>query len=543
VSTTPDNNAEWKQKYFTALDDIEKLEQQIKQGDHHLQTLRKGLSRLSLAAEGANPSLDKQLSALRDILRQEGRHQELARSVDTLSETLAQLESERKRPRHALATHLPILLEPFQDIELPSPTHKQLKALRRELEKGPADEDWEELLLNYSRMIRELCVSTLGETDKAPTKSGLLQRILGGDTTNGGDANKHRTPPDRKLLTQINSALLRLIDELPIPSAFGARLDTARKQLETIVSIERLPSVIDEIISVVVMAGQEESKEFATFLEHLNARLDDIQSYLLASVEQNDRAAQDRIELDSAVRVHVSEIGQSIAQSTDLNDLKHTIQERLRAITEKMDAYRNMEAERQRLATAQIETLTSQLKSTEGEAAKLRQAIVEQQARAQRDPLTQIPNRQAYNERIAHEEARWKRYKNPLSLVVCDVDHFKRVNDEFGHLAGDKVLCVVAKVLANNIRSADFAARYGGEEFVVIMPETTLEQAATVADKLRKEIEQLTFQFREREHRITASFGVAQFIGETHGEHVFHAADQALYQAKQTGRNRVCSAT
>ncbi len=158
---------------------------------------------------------------------------------------------------------------------------------------------------------------------------------------------------------------------------------------------------------------------------------------------------------------------------------------------------------------------------------------------AQIDALTGVPNRLGYEQHIAQEFARWKRFKNSLVLIVCDIDRFKRINDDYGHAAGDKALKTLAKVLSQNIRETDYLARYGGEEFALIMPGATQGDAKMVAEKLRQSIESSGFHFKNEPLTITMSCGVAEFKKGDVPTDVFERADAALYKAKQTGRNKV----
>ena len=133
---------------------------------------------------------------------------------------------------------------------------------------------------------------------------------------------------------------------------------------------------------------------------------------------------------------------------------------------------------------------------------------------------------------------RYRRNQYPLTLAVLDIDHFKSVNDTWGHKAGDKVLKAVAEVCGNNIRSADFLARFGGEEFVLLLPDTRLDQALKALENLRGIIEECHFHYSDQSVPITISIGMAEFRGEDSTETVFKRADEALYAAKSDGRNR-----
>ncbi len=157
------------------------------------------------------------------------------------------------------------------------------------------------------------------------------------------------------------------------------------------------------------------------------------------------------------------------------------------------------------------------------------------------DGLTGVHNRRFFEERIAQEIERSRRYPGPLSVMMVDIDRFKELNDEFGHVVGDEVLRQVANIFVEQLRKIDIVSRYGGEEFAVIVPETSGEAARQVAEKLRQVIEQWRFAGVGR--AVTVSIGVAELPvqGGTRDQLV-RAADAALYQAKSEGRNRVATA-
>ena len=153
--------------------------------------------------------------------------------------------------------------------------------------------------------------------------------------------------------------------------------------------------------------------------------------------------------------------------------------------------------------------------------------------------LTGIYNKRYLVEQLDRELSRAARHGRPLTLVICDIDHFKRVNDEFGHLAGDQVLKEVAQLLKNRIRPDDVIARYGGEELAIILPETDLAGGVRIAEDLRRMIAAQMFAFEADEIHVTISCGVAQLDAEWRSHDFVRAADQRLYEAKRTGRNRV----
>ena len=159
------------------------------------------------------------------------------------------------------------------------------------------------------------------------------------------------------------------------------------------------------------------------------------------------------------------------------------------------------------------------------------------------DGLTGVANRRYFDEFLERELARAIRYKRPLAVAILDADHFKSINDTYGHLAGDHILQTLARVASETTRREELFARYGGEEFVLVMPEKSPEQAAQYAEKLRSLIETTAFEFEGQKIPVTVSIGVANLSNKIRSVSSFaQEADRALYEAKETGRNRVCIA-
>lgn len=159
---------------------------------------------------------------------------------------------------------------------------------------------------------------------------------------------------------------------------------------------------------------------------------------------------------------------------------------------------------------------------------------------ASRDPLTGLYNRRYLNERLEQEISRCKRYKESLALVMIDIDHFKSVNDTWGHSVGDEVLKKVSHYLKDSLRDSDILARIGGEEFCLILPSFNSAMAMTFLDRLRNDIAKLGFSADNRAFHVTCSFGVAYLSDDIkHQDQLMKKADVVLYQAKNAGRNRV----
>jgi diguanylate cyclase (GGDEF)-like protein len=155
------------------------------------------------------------------------------------------------------------------------------------------------------------------------------------------------------------------------------------------------------------------------------------------------------------------------------------------------------------------------------------------------DPLTRLMNRRGITMALLEGMAQAERYNTPLTVAMADIDHFKKVNDAYGHDAGDEVLASVAGVLSETVRMPDKVGRYGGEEFLVVLPHTTLAQGRTIAERICKAVGTRTFRYQAAELPLTLSLGATQFRKGEDLEQLLSRVDKALYDAKRSGRNRV----
>lgn len=209
----------------------------------------------------------------------------------------------------------------------------------------------------------------------------------------------------------------------------------------------------------------------------------------------------------------------------------------LRSMTQQLLA----ETQRMQEANSQLER---KLEASRDDILQLQRDLDDVRREAMLDPLTKIFNRKHFDDGLLRAFAEAKNTSSPMSLLLLDIDQFKRFNDTWGHQTGDQVLRLVAMTLRSNLKGRDIAARYGGEEFAAILPETDLEGAVILADNIRKAIhskELLKRSTNEKLGRITASFGVASYRDGDTPSSLIDRADRCLYAAKHAGRNRVVS--
>jgi diguanylate cyclase len=218
--------------------------------------------------------------------------------------------------------------------------------------------------------------------------------------------------------------------------------------------------------------------------------------------------------------------------------LKTRVQARLDGVAQQLREFRHKEQRRHAEDERRTSELRSEIAKLKGRTAELAEICAEQETRIMIDSLTNTHSRYAYERRLDEEFQRWQRHAQPLAFSIWDIDAFKRINDSFGHEAGDRLLRGVAELFVRSKRTEDFLARIGGEEFVLLLPMTTLEAAQGVAEKLRKAVETTSFHHHGQPVPVTISCGLTAFRAGDTPAAVFERADRALYEAKGQGRNR-----
>lgn len=341
------------------------------------------------------------------------------------------------------------------------------------------------------------------------------------------------------IASHVESSLLGLLEELPLPERHQAQADVLRQRITAGLNMYELVPVLDDLGVLMLAIADVGQREFEGYLKQLNQRLAAFQGSLRDVHADYADSTQAARSLDSELRQQVDGLHSSVLEATDLDSLKSLVENRLSGLLGTMEQYQHQRDEREQQVGERLQILVERVASMELEAKGFRDHLEEQRQKALLDPLTGLPNRAAWTERLDLELARWQRYGGDLLLAVLDIDHFKRINDDFGHLAGDKVLKIIAGELFKRLRKTDFIARFGGEEFVLLIPSTPMDGGLKLLDTLRTAIESCPFHFKGERVTITLSGGISSFSAAERSEQVFERADQALYRAKRSGRNRI----
>ncbi|RJG12645.1 GGDEF domain-containing protein [Pseudomonas cavernicola] len=346
-------------------------------------------------------------------------------------------------------------------------------------------------------------------------------------------------PSYSAIAEHVEATLLGLLDELPLPERHQPQADTLRLRIQAGLNMYELVPVLDDFAVLMLALADLGQREFEGYLKQLNERLATFQGGLQDAHQGYADSMLAARELDSELRQQVDGLHSSVQEATDLGNLKHLVENRLDSLLGTMEQYQRQRDEREQQVAGRLQTLVERVASMEQEAKGFRDHLEEQRQKALTDPLTGLPNRAAWSERLELEVARWQGYGGELLLAMLDIDYFKRINDNYGHLAGDKVLKIIAGELSRRLRKTDFIARFGGEEFVLLLPATPLAGGQQLLETLRAAIEACPFHFKGERVTITLSAGLTAFSPGERGELVFERADQALYRAKRSGRNQL----
>lgn len=504
-TTDPDK---WKEKYLNLLDEHEHSAESYKEKE---ELLCKTIVRLTIATTGLDPLLDPHLLNIRDQLKNGINSQTLKEELDRFTRSVAQIKHTTSPDRSAETDLLfDFLLKQYT-------TDKQQNALN--------------------------LIKKKAETVKFATVNQLFIAISEAIEADG-DSPITDVLANHIDIRIVSKQLLLLLEGIEIPSIFDQQAQTAKQLLatsnQTTAVFEPILDKSFKLLLKIKQHSQSEQQDIDKFLSHITEQLAALDINVMGASSAAQESAENRNKLDQSVSEQMEELKLSSSNATKLEPLKGVINSRLASIAKEIQEHNKKEAIQRQKTQQQLDDLANKIKDMESESCELKSKLKIANTQALRDTLTGLPNRNAYNERLETELARWRRYHSPLSLIIWDIDHFKSINDNYGHKAGDKVLLLIAKQLSEHSRATDFLSRFGGEEFTMLLPSTDGKSALILANQLRQTIEKTGFNASGASVSITISCGVTQFVQDDTDETAFERADQALYQAKQEGRNRCC---
>lgn len=347
--------------------------------------------------------------------------------------------------------------------------------------------------------------------------------------------------PQHDGVQEATEALRQVLFHVVLMPVFAGRVDALHATLGQARDMAAISSAARGVADVVNQQRNSLRRDIAQLQELLadvSGRLGDMTRYLVAEAGNVGAGDEQGRDLDATVREEMRLLVEQTRGATDLEALQAQVNARLSMIDEHFRAFRVREDERLATYRDRAERMKDRVEELETQATSLQDSLRREHELALTDPLTGLPNRLSYERRMAEIEQDVRERGGMACVGAFDIDHFKVINDSFGHAAGDAVLRIVAQTLTRELPEPAFVARYGGEEFVVVFAGISAEEAIAAAQALCETVAALAFHANQKPVTVTMSGGITRFLVDDTAATVFDRADRALYAAKRAGRNR-----
>jgi diguanylate cyclase len=530
-----DQNDKWKEKYLSNLEELEIKEQQWQDSEKNLRAL---ITHLTNAADTSSLKLNHQLTVLRDAINKGVAANKLKKAIDEVADSILGLDAIRENKKRESKNQLVDLIN---KIKPAGKIESKLFKISGKISKTSTNKEISPLINDLAKLL--VYGLSLAETKK---DKGFLSSLIK-QKEKVDQANEQAETVELVAVSEVElnldnaiESLILLLEKMILPPDLQVEANLIKRQLSQSADENVFLSSLDKTVGItsdILNRIKQEKKEIEEFLKQLTDRLHELDKDIRETARIRELTHLHGKEMTDGMKIEMNTMEEGISNINNLDELKTSIQSRVIMLRNHVDSFILKEGEKDKEAVSIIEQLKNQVKEMEEETEELKEQIEKERKQTLRDVLTEIPNRLAYDERLSLELANYRRRQEPFVLVVWDIDFFKKVNDNYGHVAGDQVLKLVASILNKNMREIDFIARYGGEEFVSILPGTDLKGAKLLTDKLRKLIASSNFHFREEAVNVTVSSGFAEVKDNEEGEALFIRADKALYKAKENGRN------
>ncbi|MGB1262938.1 MAG: GGDEF domain-containing protein [Cognaticolwellia sp.] len=499
------------------------------------------IGKLSQACKGTDILLDNKLAKLRTTLKKSTSFAELENEIQSISILLQQYSLKSGKSIQKVHQQLQASARRLQAVDsMPEDNFNKLKLLVEKIQHSP------DSLVQYVPLMSEFIAfyesalpslgseMSLGKIDsQAVVTTNKINKITPQNTTTSTiTSDQHAS---KALLQRFNAILNNLV----ISKKYEASINKIKSCLKGNISNHLLMTKCLNVFDLIIEDLKQERSSAKIFLSTLSETLASVQASVsstiastAASNDKNDKINQELVD-------KLAEISVGINGAGSLVDMKVDVNEKLQQIALTLQKKTSFEEKQRVLLREKLDNMSAQVEQLELQSKSFEKRIQEEQEKSRQDALTKLGNRAAFDEFFSKEIVRYHHKQFDLALTVLDLDDFKRINDTYGHTAGDKTLQVIANTLTKVVGNDAFIARYGGEEFVLIFTDSNKNVVLNKLDILRKKVASLPFTFKNNRVSITLSIGVTMIENGDNVHSAFERADAALYQAKKDGKNRV----
>ncbi len=555
-----EQTTDWKSKYQAALDDLDTREREWTRIE---ELLRKTIGRLTIAGRGIDADLDQQLRLIQELSR-EKRDAKLADALESLSRIITALDVTRGSNLSRRSDPILLLLELLQNIHFDKAQRAQLREICSELLKSVAGGQERDQISVYIQRLAELINQNFDHPSAKTDALQIVTRLLGlleldsADcgalqeriVADAGDDEESILQDLANLINQrfaepaadasIDEVITTLLERLAIVQGASDSTQQIRERVRDGVGVGEWADTLNDIVASVASSLKrmdEEKRELEAFIINVTEQLGEITEVIAEDHRDHQCDHKEALSLHEFVQQGMSLMQQNFQTSNSLQQLKREITKNIEHIRGGVNDFVDRFNHRHEATEERNQKLTQQLSRMEQETHELQAMLNENRAKLLYDALTGVYSRMAYDERIQQEWSRWNRYQTPFSYAILDIDHFKQINDTYGHSAGDKALKIIAQLMQQYLRDSDCVFRIGGEEFVLLLTETSAQSANKLVAKLRDAIAESSIHFKGDPVRLTLSAGITETRDGDTIETIYERADAALYKAKHSGRN------
>jgi diguanylate cyclase (GGDEF)-like protein len=538
VSIAEKNIKRLKLRLESAINDRSELEREFSSQSVLLSNF---IVKLSQACKGIDILLDNKLANLRTTLKKSTNFTDLEKEIKTISALLQKHSLQNDKNIIKIHEQLHASNASLQKVKnLPKDHHLQLKTLISRTQSS------QNTLVQYVPLMSEFIAcyenALQAQISEPPLGSPSAKSLVTGnkinkvDTDNLADINPltEQVAP-KEVLGRFSSILNTLV----ISEKHKADILKIKSTLKGKVSNKVLMTKCLSVFDLIIEDLKQERSTAKIFLSTLSETLTSVQASVSSTISSTLESNVKNDQLNKELTEKINEMSVGITGAGSLADIKDDVNEKLLQITKTLEKKTKLEEQQKAALLDKLNATSAKVDHLELQSQTFEKRILAEQTKSMQDALTKLSNRAAFDEYFAKEIVRQYHNEFDLAIAVADLDNFKRINDTYGHSAGDKTLQVIANTLTKVIGEDAFICRYGGEEFVLIFSNQDKTSVINKLNILRKKVEKLPFTFKGTRVSITISTGVTLVQKDDNVHSAFERADTALYQAKHEGKNRV----
>jgi len=518
-----------KRKLDTAIESRSLLED-----DFNLQSnlLIQFIGKLTLVSKGIDLELDNRLAQLRTLFTKSAPISEIEEKISVISKLLQQHSIANRKNIAHVHEQFNQAGESLQKINgLPGDLRRDLRTLLTETKDG------KDSLIQYIPLLSQL-LTFYDHSLKA--KSGMAnQGILQAPPVTLPESKNAIISGSVVLDAQFLEKISISLSALSLSKAHTNDLLAIKKKLLANKSSDKILQNFIDIFDVIVADFKDEQRSAKNFLTSLSATLTTVQSAVKETIVAQKTSQKTNDMINLKLQSQLLDMTGAVEKALTLSQVKEDINEKLQIIANTLEQKSKFEQLNHQQLADKLNDMSAKVEQLEQQSEMFEEKLAEQQRKSMQDALTKLANRAAFDDFFAKAMIRFHRKSFPLALVVIDIDDFKKINDTYGHTAGDKTLQVIANSIVKNVSKGVFVGRYGGEEFVLIYSKVQEEALFAELNALNNFVARLPFKFKANKVSITLSIGATHIKPDDNIHIAFERADQAMYKAKKEGKNQV----